>query len=146
MVSYCILVLSFIYAVLLIILDFHPNLFPAVQLQTVPFSRPCLWSCNCICSNYSPLPLLPAQRDLSILQRRSQFIFCTPYFLQREPIFLSLVFQIGYLYEINGLFLIPVYLILQLLALSLSLDYKTLKIKKNVIFNLHSLHLPAEHL
>lgn len=47
----------------------------------------------------------------------------------------------GYVYNINGPVFIVVYLALQLLALSLSLDYKTLKIKENVIFGLHPLHL-----
>ena len=52
-----------------------------------------------------------------------------------------LISQMGYVHSSTGPFLIEVYLILQLPALSLPLDYKTLKIKGNLIFSLHPLYL-----
>lgn len=82
MVSYCFLVLSFVYAVLLIILDFHPNVSPAVPLwlyhsHSLAFDHAIVSALNV------PLSLLcPAQRDLSKLQRPAQVsssppqIFC----------------------------------------------------------------------
>lgn len=45
-------------------------------------------------------------------------------------------------YDINEPIFIPVYLVV-VIAFSLSLDYKTLKIKKNVLFKLYLLYLPA---
>lgn len=103
----------FVYAILLTILDFYPNLSPTIQLQTVQFSLPCLWSSNCISALDVPLSLLCTSRCLTHNTKTdSDFIFSAPEFLQGASIFLSLVFQMGYVYNINGPVLIVVYLAL----------------------------------
>lgn len=110
--SYCILVFSFVYAIPLIIWD-------SIQIHLQ------LYNCR-LCNSYSltfdhaiasalniPLTLLcTAQSSLMHTSKTcSDFIFSTPNFLQQESIFLSFIFQMDYVYDIDRPFFIPVCLV-----------------------------------
>ena len=125
---------------------FPSRLSATIQLQTIQFSHLCLGSCDCLCPKYSPCLLCTAWRSaMHTSEACSDFFFSIPDFLQQKSIFISLIFQMGYVYDINEFFLIQFYFVFQLSTLSLSLDSQTLTIRESVIFNLHPLHPPAEY-
>lgn len=88
-----------------------------------------------------PLPPLCSTKSYAYFKDQLRFHLRPRFSAGGESIFLSLILQMGYVYDINGPFLIAVYPDFKLPALSLPWITKLTKIKGNVLFVLHSLHL-----